>query len=159
MCEFQYRVNGVPAGRAPIDFCYLRPKYIPAVNEFLQSIFWSGINSNLIGRWYCTIGLLHWNHVNCIPFAVSGYLWYPDYTILAMYRKLIIGCAFLTTQLKSDEAYITFIAVRPGWDKAGIGSFMINHLMKVKPLYSTVQETARTRIGCTNPPSWLIDSF
>lgn len=45
MCELQYKVNGVPPSRAPIDFCYVRPNHIAAVNALLQTVFWPGIDS------------------------------------------------------------------------------------------------------------------
>ncbi|CAG8527494.1 1985_t:CDS:2 [Acaulospora colombiana] len=39
-----------------------------------------------------------------------------DGGVVAMYKRLIIGCGFMT-----PEAYITYIAVAPGWQKSGIG--------------------------------------
>ena len=45
MCELQYKVNGIPPSRAPIDYCYVRPNHIAAVNALLQTVFWPGIDS------------------------------------------------------------------------------------------------------------------
>lgn len=50
MCELQFRVNGCPPTRAPIDFCYVRPNHIPAVNALLQTVFWPGIDSKFKNR-------------------------------------------------------------------------------------------------------------
>lgn len=45
MCELQYEVNGQIPTRASIDFCYVRPQHIAAVNALLQRMFWPGIDS------------------------------------------------------------------------------------------------------------------
>lgn len=45
MCELQYEVNGIMPSRASIDYCYLRPQHIAAVNGLLQRVFWPGIDS------------------------------------------------------------------------------------------------------------------
>lgn len=38
-------------------------------------------------------------------------------TVIAVYKKLVVGVAFLSSP---QETYITFLAVRAGWDKAQI---------------------------------------
>lgn len=45
MCELQYEVNGRMPSRASIDYCYVRPQHIAAVNALLQRMFWPGIDS------------------------------------------------------------------------------------------------------------------
>lgn len=45
MCELQYEINGTMPCRASIDFCYVRPQHIAAVNGLLQRMFWPGIDS------------------------------------------------------------------------------------------------------------------
>lgn len=45
MSELQYTVNGVMPTRASIDYCYVRPHHIAAVNGLLQKAFWPGIDS------------------------------------------------------------------------------------------------------------------
>lgn len=47
MCELKHRVNKVHPSRSTIDFCYVRPQHIPAVNALLQSVFWPGIDGEL----------------------------------------------------------------------------------------------------------------
>jgi hypothetical protein len=54
---------------------------------------------------------------------VSTPLMYIDFTIVAMYNKLVVGCAFMT-----PECYLTYFSVRQGWQRAGIGRFMLYHL-------------------------------
>lgn len=48
MCELQYEVNGIMPNRASIDYCYVRPQHIAAVNGLLQRLFWPGIDSKFI---------------------------------------------------------------------------------------------------------------
>lgn len=39
-------------------------------------------------------------------------------TVIATYKTLVVGVAILSSP---NETYITFLAVRAGWDKAQIG--------------------------------------
>lgn len=48
MCEIQYEVNGEIPTRSSVDFCFVRPQHIGAVNSLLQSLFWPGIDSKLL---------------------------------------------------------------------------------------------------------------
>ncbi|KAG5456930.1 MAG: hypothetical protein BJ554DRAFT_3189 [Olpidium bornovanus] len=50
------------------------------------------------------------------PFAVSEALLYPEFSIVVLYGRLVIGCAFMT-----PDAYITYFAVDVGWEGVGIG--------------------------------------
>lgn len=45
MCELKYVVNDKIPNRASIDYCYLRPQHLAAVNGLLQRMFWPGIDS------------------------------------------------------------------------------------------------------------------
>ncbi|KAJ6634465.1 Cysteine-rich protein 2-binding protein [Pseudolycoriella hygida] len=103
MCEIQYAVHKRPPSRASIDFCYVRPHHIAAVNSLLQFHFWPGID-------------------------MSECLSYPDFSVVALYKKLVVGCAFLVPDAQHCVAYVSFMAVRPGWQRAGIASFMLYHL-------------------------------
>lgn len=38
---------------------------------------------------------------------------------------MVVGCAFM-----SPECYLTYFSVRQGWQRAGIGRFMLYHLIK-----------------------------
>eukprot|EP00112_Aurelia_sp_Birch-Aquarium-sp1_P019636 Seg49.2 transcript_id=Seg49.2/GoldUCD/mRNA.D3Y31 product="Cysteine-rich protein 2-binding protein" protein_id=Seg49.2/GoldUCD/D3Y31 len=90
---------------SPIDYCYVQPHHIPAVNAMCEEFFWNGID-------------------------LSECLQYPDFSCVVLYRKLVIGCAFMVPDVKYNEAYISFILVHPDWRKAGIGTFMIYHLIQ-----------------------------
>lgn len=63
-------------------------------------------------------------------FAVSECLTYPDYSVVALYKKLVVGCGFLVPDVGYNEAYISFMAVRPNWQRSRIASFMLYHLIQ-----------------------------
>lgn len=66
-----------------------------------------------------------------LSISVTDCLSYPDFSIIALYKKLVIGCAFLVPDVGHNEAYVSFLAVRPGWERVGIASFMLYHLTQV----------------------------
>lgn len=96
--------------KASIDYVHLRPEHVLPINSMCERHFWNGID-------------------------VSECLQYPDYTIVALYKKLIVGFAFmvpLTSQDKSQqqqqppnrslidpnvrrEMYLSFIFVHSDW--------------------------------------------
>lgn len=63
--------------------------------------------------------------------SVTDCLQYPDFSCVVMYKKLIIGFAFMVPNVRHTESYISFIFTRPGWRNAGIGNFMLYHLIQV----------------------------
>ncbi|PRP73933.1 hypothetical protein PROFUN_08126 [Planoprotostelium fungivorum] len=87
----------------PIDYCYLSYEHLEQINRLLRDTFWPGID-------------------------VSEFLEYPDFTIVALYKKMVLGCAFMTPQ-----GYITYVSVHPEWQSAGIASFMLYHLVQTIP--------------------------
>ncbi|KAL3896577.1 MAG: hypothetical protein SGCHY_003985 [Lobulomycetales sp.] len=89
-----------------IDYVYFQSRHLDQVNRLLRDQFWESVD-------------------------VSECLNWPDYSIIAMHGKLVVGCAFL-----SPECYLTYLAVREGWQRLGIGRFMLFHLIKL---------TSRTR--------------
>jgi hypothetical protein len=40
------------------------------------------------------------------------------YTVVVMYKRLVIGVALISPP--PDEAYITYLAVKSGWENSGI---------------------------------------
>ena len=42
----------------------------------------------------------------------------------------MIGCGFLTPDVKPCEAYISFLLVHPDFQRAGIATFMLYHLIQ-----------------------------
>nr|XP_016945249.1 cysteine-rich protein 2-binding protein [Drosophila suzukii] len=129
MCEMQHRVNRSHPTRSTIDFCFVRPQHIPAVNALLQSSFWPNID-------------------------VSECLSYPDYSVVALYKKLVIGCGFLVPDVGYNEAYISFMAVRPSWQRSGIASFMLYHLIQ-----TCMSKDITLHVSATNSAVMLYQKF
>ncbi|XP_055837948.1 cysteine-rich protein 2-binding protein [Episyrphus balteatus] len=129
MCELEHTVTGKTPKRSTVDFCYVRPNHIAAVNALLQSYFWPGID-------------------------MSECLSYPDFSVVAMYKKLVVGCAFLVPDVGFNEAYISFMAVRPGWQRSGIASFMLYHLIQ-----TCMSKDITLHVSATNPAVCLYQKF
>ncbi|KAK4878550.1 hypothetical protein RN001_011056 [Aquatica leii] len=91
--------------RLPLDFVYIQPEHIPAINSLCNQFFWTGID-------------------------VSDTLRYPDFSCVVLYGKLIVAFAFVIPDVKFNECYISFIFTRPGWRKCGIAKFMLYHLIQ-----------------------------
>lgn len=64
---------------------------------------------------------------------LSECLQYPDFSVVALYKKVVVGFGFMVPDVKYNEAYISFLLVHPEWRRAGIGTFMIYHLIQVSP--------------------------
>lgn len=129
MCELKFKVLGVLPERSSIDFCFASAHHISAVNSLLQELFWPGID-------------------------MSDALSYPDFTVVALYKKIVIGCAFLVPDACHNEAYISFLAVRPGWDRAGIASFMLYHLTQ-----TSHGKDMTLHVSASNPAVCLYQKF
>ncbi|KAI9476461.1 MAG: hypothetical protein EXX96DRAFT_577247 [Benjaminiella poitrasii] len=91
--------SGVVEGES-IDYVYFQKEHLEQVNRLLSRSFWEGID-------------------------VSESLLFPEFSIVALYKRYVIGCAFMT-----PEAYITYFTVDPGWRNANIGQFMLYHLFQ-----------------------------
>lgn len=52
-----------------------------------------------------------------------------------IFRKVVIGFAFMVPDTKYNEAYISFIFTHPEWREAGIATFMLYHLIQVGTSY------------------------
>lgn len=78
-----------------IDYVYFQKEHLEQVNRVLCRSFWDGID-------------------------VSENLLFPEFSIVALYKRYVVGCAFMT-----PEAYVTYITVVPGWEKAGIGQYVL----------------------------------
>lgn len=88
-----------------IDFCYVREEHIRPINTLVEEHFWPNIN-------------------------MAECLLYPEFTVVALYKKLVVGLgAMVPHPSKPNETYITFLATRRHWQQAGIGSFMLYHLI------------------------------
>ena len=109
---------------SPIEYRYLRPFMMTPVNKLLEDNFWPGID-------------------------ISESVLYPEYSIVAMYKEMVIGCAFVTTL-----GYITYICVHPEWRSAGIAKFMLYHLIQTSP-----GKDITLHVSTTNPAIKLYQRF
>ncbi|XP_063908041.1 cysteine-rich protein 2-binding protein [Zophobas morio] len=134
MAEVQMKANEkngayVLPPRAPIDYTYVQPEHIPAINSLCNNFFWSGID-------------------------LTECLQYPDFSCVVMYKKLIVGFAFLVPNVKYTENYISFIFTRPGWRNVGIGRFMLYHLIQ-----TSLGKDITLHVSINNPALFLYQKF
>ena len=99
-----------------IDYVHLRPEHVMQINLMCRQHFWSGID-------------------------ITECLEYPDYTIVALYKKLIVGFAFMVPNTAFAEAYLSFILVHPDWrkrnetndrDEVSVAQYMLYYLIQVR---------------------------
>ncbi|XP_043792788.1 cysteine-rich protein 2-binding protein [Apis laboriosa] len=114
---------------APIDYSYVRPQHIPAINSLCNQFFWPGID-------------------------LTECLQYPDFTCVVLYKKLVIGFAILVPDVSYNEAYISFFLTRPEWRKSGIGTFMLYHLIQ-----TCMGKDVTLHVSATNPALILYQKF
>ncbi|XP_012225753.1 cysteine-rich protein 2-binding protein isoform X2 [Linepithema humile] len=118
-----------PSPRSPIDYSYIRPQHIPAINSLCNQFFWPGID-------------------------LTECLQYPDFTCVALYKKLVVGFAILVPYVGYNEAYISFFLTRPEWQKSGIGTFMLYHLIQ-----TCMGQDVTLHVSATNPAVLLYQKF
>ncbi|XP_059425658.1 cysteine-rich protein 2-binding protein-like isoform X2 [Carassius carassius] len=116
--------NWVAEPEAPIDYCYVRPNHIPSVNSMCQDIFWP----------------------ECLQ--------YPDFSVVVLYKKVVIGFGFMVPDVKYNEAYISFLLVHPEWRRAGIATFMIYHLIQ-----TCMGKDVTLHVSASNPAMLLYQKF
>ncbi|XP_039277872.1 cysteine-rich protein 2-binding protein [Nilaparvata lugens] len=112
-----------------IDYSYLKPQHIQTINNLCCRYFWPGIN-------------------------VTDSLQYPDFSCVALYKKLIVGFAFLEPDFSATETYLTFLFTRPQWRGAGIATFMIYHLIN-----TCVGKDITLHVAADNPAVILYQKF
>lgn len=121
--------NWVCEADAPIDYCYVRPNHIPSVNAMCHDSFWPGVD-------------------------LSECLQYPDFSVVVLYKKVVIGFGFMVPDVKYNEAYISFLLVHPEWRRAGIGTFMIYHLIQ-----TCMGKDVTLHVSASNPAMLLYQKF
>ncbi|RVE54519.1 hypothetical protein evm_001004 [Chilo suppressalis] len=118
-----------PPGRGALQYCYVRPQHMPAINNLCAQYFWPGID-------------------------LTEALQYPEFSCVVTYRRLIVGCAFLVPDAGSNEAYISFVLTRPEWRRAGIATFMLYHLLQ-----TCSGKDVTLHVSPTNPAIFLYQKF
>ncbi|XP_032804460.2 cysteine-rich protein 2-binding protein isoform X1 [Petromyzon marinus] len=118
-----------PEPDVPIDYCYVRPNHIPTINSMCRQFFWPGID-------------------------LSECLQYPDFSVVVLYKKVIVGFGFMVPDVKYNEAYVSFLLVHPEWRGAGIGTFMIYHLIQ-----TCMGKDITLHVSASNPAMLLYQRF
>ncbi|XP_046442219.1 cysteine-rich protein 2-binding protein-like isoform X1 [Daphnia pulex] len=113
----------------PIDYSYVQPQHIPAINAICKEFFWSGID-------------------------VTECLEYPDFSCVVLYGHVIIGFAFMVPDVSYNEAYISYLFTHPEWRGAGIAKFMLYHLIQ-----SCMGKDVTLHVSATNPAMTLYHKF
>ena len=111
-----------------IDLCYLQRSHVSACNALLAHFFW--------------------------PVDISDSLHHPDSTCVALYGQLLVGCGFMTPDVRVGEAYISFLLVHPHFSRAGIGKTMLYHLVQ-----SCRGKDVTLHVSVDNPAMLLYQSF
>lgn len=117
-------LNEIESLKSSIDYSFLKPKFVKQVNQILVNEFWPYID-------------------------ISEFLEYPDYAICALYKEMVVGCGFVT-----PEGYIAYIAVHSEWRSAGIGAFMLYHLIQIVP-----DKDITLHVSANNPSMILYQKF
>ncbi|KAI9510026.1 hypothetical protein F5148DRAFT_658941 [Russula earlei] len=105
--HYALKLGVVQESVAPIMYVTLTAEHLPQVHDILHRSFWSGID--------VSDSLQH----------------FPEQaTIVAVYKSLVVGCAILSSPV---ETYITYLAVRAGWENAQIATAMLFHLINRNP--------------------------
>jgi hypothetical protein len=110
----------------PLDFVNLHSTLIQPVNRLLCQFFWPGIE-------------------------VAEFLSFPQFSIIATYKKLVVGCAFMAP----ESNYITFLLVHPDWERANIASYMLWYLIE----QSGPDKDVTLHASASNPALILYQKF
>ncbi|CAE6527298.1 unnamed protein product [Rhizoctonia solani] len=117
-----------PYSWAPITYTPIYAWHLPQVHDLLERAFWPGIDVS---------DSVKWDPEQC--------------SVVALYKKLVVGCAFLSETM---DPYVTYITVRAGWEQSGIATFMVYHLIKTNP-----DQDISLHVSATNPAMLLYNRF
>ncbi|TFK63248.1 hypothetical protein BDN72DRAFT_847777 [Pluteus cervinus] len=92
---------------APITFVSLSSSHLDQVHDLLSRTFWPGIDVS---------DSLDFSPERC--------------TVVALYKRLVVGVAIMSSP---RETYVTYLAVKAGWDNSHIARSMLYHLIRLNP--------------------------
>ncbi|KAF9025355.1 hypothetical protein BDZ89DRAFT_1092638 [Hymenopellis radicata] len=111
-----------------IEYGTLQAWHLPQVHELLERTFWDGID-------------------------VSDSLdyWPERCTVVATYKRLVVGIAIISSP---TETYITYLAVKAGWDNSQIATSLLYHLIQLNP-----QKDITLHVSANSPAILLYNRF
>ncbi|THU92969.1 hypothetical protein K435DRAFT_820366 [Dendrothele bispora CBS 962.96] len=121
-------LNHPQESRAPIAYTSLQSCHLNQVHDLLSRSFWSGINVS---------DSLDYSPERC--------------TVVALYKKLVVGVAIMSSP---RETYITYLAVKSGWDNSQIAKSMLYHLISLNP-----GKDITLHVSANNPAMLLYNRF
>ncbi|KIK61968.1 hypothetical protein GYMLUDRAFT_560406 [Collybiopsis luxurians FD-317 M1] len=114
--------------RSAIMYTSLQSQHLDQVHDILTRSFWQGIDVS---------DSLDYSPEKC--------------TVVASYNKLVVGVAIMSSP---RETYITYLAVRHGWDSSNIGTTMLYHLITLNP-----GKDITLHVSANNPAMLLYNRF
>ncbi|KAL4266062.1 N-acetyltransferase domain-containing protein [Pleurotus pulmonarius] len=118
-----------PSGSvAPIVYSCLREWHLDQVHGLLHQMFWAGISVS---------DSLDYSPERC--------------TVVACYKRLVVGVAILSSP---QETYITYLAVKTGWEGSKIATNMLYHLISMNP-----GKDISLHVSANNPAMLLYNRF
>ncbi|KIY52964.1 hypothetical protein FISHEDRAFT_63604 [Fistulina hepatica ATCC 64428] len=113
---------------APISYTTLQRCHLPQVHALLCSTFWPNIDVT-----------------DCLDF-------YPERcTVVACYKRVVVGVVLLSSPA---HTYITYLAVKAGWENCQIATKMLYHLIKLSP-----HRDMTLHVSPSNPAMILYNQF
>ncbi|KAK7930320.1 hypothetical protein WMY93_006715 [Mugilogobius chulae] len=76
-----------------------------------------------------------------------------NFTVVALYKKVVVDRDH-GSDVKYNQAYISFLLVHPDWRRAGIGKFMIYHLIQ-----TCMGKDVTLHVSASNPAMLLYQKF
>ncbi|KAF7796838.1 hypothetical protein EIP86_008022 [Pleurotus ostreatoroseus] len=113
---------------APIKYSTLHAHHLDQVHDILRHAFWDGIDVS---------DALQYSPEQC--------------TVVASYKNLVVGVALLSSP---QETYITYLAVKPGWDNAQIATSILYYLISLNP-----RKDITLHVSVNNPAVLLYNRF
>ncbi|KAJ3745779.1 hypothetical protein DFH05DRAFT_1489426 [Lentinula detonsa] len=114
--------------RSAIMYTSLQPSHLPQVHDILSRSFWQGIDVS---------DSLDYSPEKC--------------TVVASYNKMVVGVAIMSSP---RETYITYLAVKHGWDSSNIATTMLYLLITLNP-----GKDITLHVSANNPAMLLYNRF
>lgn len=96
-----------------MEYVTLQPWHLDQVHDLLARAFWAGIDGE-------SFFIIRYTHKVTLVSVSDSLMYSPERcTVIATYKKVVVGVAFLSSP---QETYINYLVVRAGWDNAQIAT-------------------------------------